>query len=180
MPYLAPPTEVVRESFLDAMAEFRAEGRGSQDDQTMIGRELRLFSSTWHTTDGFTAFVASLQAQADPTHPSARAWVPCTTWWWIDHTEYLGRIAVRHRLNDQLRLIGGHIGYDVRPTARGRGHATAMLRAVLPLARALGITPAALVTCDAGNLASRKVIERCGGTLQDHYQGTRRYWVPTT
>src|SRR5690242_3199976 len=82
--------------------------------------------------------------------------------WWVDGDEYLGRIAIRHRLTAQLRASGGHIGYDVRPSARRRGHATAMLRAALPVARALGVD-SALVTCDAGNVASRRVIERNGG-----------------
>lgn len=43
--------------------------------------------------------------------------------------EYLGRLAIRHRLTPRLRTLGGHIGYDIRPSARQRGHATAMLAA---------------------------------------------------
>jgi predicted acetyltransferase len=46
--------------------------------------------------------------------------------------------------------------------SRRRGHATAMLRQALPIARGLGIDRA-LVTCDVDNVASRKVIERNGG-----------------
>ena len=161
------------------MAEFRAEGRGTRDDHSMIGRELRVFSSTWHTPDGFAAYVASLRADADPDQPRPQGWVACTSWWWVNGTEYLGRIAVRHELTDRLREIGGHIGYDVRPTARCQGHATTMLRGVLPHARSLGITPSALITCDATNVASRKVIETNGGVLQDQHGGTCRFWVPT-
>ena len=41
--------------------------------------------------------------------------------------------------HDLLRR-GGHIGYDVRPSARRRGHATAMLAAALPLAAAWAST----------------------------------------
>ena len=40
-----------------------------------------------------------------------------------------------------------------------------MLTAALPVARALGIDPA-LLTCDAPNIASRKVIEANGGALK--------------
>lgn len=53
-----------------------------------------------------------------------------------------------------------------------------MLRAVLPLARDLGID-AALLTCDADNLASRRTIERNGGVLEDVRGQKQRYWVPT-
>ncbi len=104
--------------------------------------------------------------------------VPCTTWWWVDGPDYLGRIALRHRLTGGLRETGGHIGYDVRPSARRRGHATAMLRAVLPHARSLGIEQV-LVTCDTDNIGSRRVIESNGGVLEDERHGKLRFWVPT-
>lgn len=85
---------------------------------------------------------------------------------------------IRHRLTASLREIGGHIGYDIRPSARRHGHATAMLAAALPVARSLGIDRA-LLTCDADNLGSRKVIEANGGVLEDKSGDTVRYWVPT-
>jgi len=50
--------------------------------------------------------------------------------------------------------------------------------AVLPRAHDLGIDPA-LVTCDTGNLASRKVILASGGMLEDELHGVLRFWVPT-
>jgi predicted acetyltransferase len=52
-----------------------------------------------------------------------------------------------------------------------------MLAAALPVARSLGIDPA-LLTCDADNIASRKVIEANGGVLEDSRHGKLRYWVP--
>ena len=74
--------------------------------------------------------------------------------------------------------MGGHIGYDVRPSARRRGHATAMLRGALIVARGLGIE-SALVTCSVDNVGSRTVIERNGGVLEDERAGKLRFWVPT-
>jgi predicted acetyltransferase len=53
-----------------------------------------------------------------------------------------------------------------------------MLRAALPVARGLGIE-SALLTCDVTNVGSRKVIEGCGGVLEDERDGTLRFWVPT-
>lgn len=58
------------------------------------------------------------------------------------------------------------------------GHATAMLRASLPVARALGIS-SALLTCDVDNEGSRRVIERNGGVLEDRRGAKLRFWVPT-
>jgi predicted acetyltransferase len=178
MPQLLAPTTRVHASFLEAMAEFQAEGRGSPGDDTMVGREIRDNRATWHAPDAFAAYTASLRADALEETPRAAGWVPCTSLWWVDGDDYLGRLAIRHRLTEQLRNIGGHIGYDVRPTARRRGHATAMLRAALPLARGLGIGDV-LLTCQVDNAASRKVIEANGGRLDDERAGKLRFWVAT-
>jgi len=178
MPSLQPPTSEVRESFLAAMAEFAAERRGGPDDYTMIGYEIRTYSETWRTDEGFAAFVRSLRAGALEKTQRPEGWVLCTTWWWLGNDDCLGRIALRHRLTERLLREGGHIGYDVRPAARHRGHATAMLRAVLPEAAARGIS-SALVTCDVDNLASAKVIQANGGVLENELDGKLRFWVPT-
>lgn len=123
-------------------------------------------------------YVVWLTAQAREDAPRRAGYVPATTLWWVEDEEYLGRIAVRHRLTPSLRELGGHIGYDVRRSARRRGHATAMLRAVLPVARGLGIESALLI-CDVDNVASRKVIEHNGGVLEDQRGEKLRFWVPT-
>jgi predicted acetyltransferase len=123
----------------------------------------------------------SARTQIAHHRPRPEGRVPQTTLWWVSGDEYLGRISIRHpdRLTAHLREIGGHIGYDIRPSARQRGHATAMLAAALPVARSLGITRA-LLTSDEDNLASRKVIEANGGVLEDKSSGKVRYWVPAS
>nr|WP_255671798.1 GNAT family N-acetyltransferase [Glycomyces amatae] len=128
-----------------------------------------------HPGPWFARVLAFERALTDDPPPG---FVPSTTHWWAEGDAYLGRINIRHRLNDHLREVGGHIGYDVRPSARRRGHATAMLAAALPRAAALGIEKA-LVTCDTDNTASRKVIEHNGGVLEDRRGRKLRYWVPT-
>jgi predicted acetyltransferase len=178
MPELTAPDVRYQESFLQAMAELVAEGRGSPSDDSMIGYELRTFGDTWADPEHFKAYASALNAQARPETPRLPGRVACTTWWWVEDDEYLGRIALRHQLNENLLEVGGHIGYDVRPTARRRGHATAMLGAVLPIAHTMGIDPA-LVTCDVDNEASRRTIEHHGGVLEDERSGKLRYWVTT-
>jgi predicted acetyltransferase len=178
MPALVAPTPLVHASFLQAMTEFQAEGRGSDSDNTMIGRDTRDYASTWETPEGFAAYVETLLAAAREDTPRPDGLVPATTLWWIDGSTYLGRLAIRHRLTAFLLEQGGHIGYDVRPTARRRGHATAMLRAALPVAKELGLS-SVLVTCDSDNAASRKVIESAGGIFEDQRQDKLRFWVST-
>lgn len=169
----------VRESFLAAMKEFQAEGRGEVLDQSMIGRDIRSYGDSWTTPEGFIAYLADLHAEALEETPRASWLVPATTLWWMFGTEYFGRLAIRHRLTPLLLEAGGHIGYDVRPSARCQGHATAMLRAALPIAHSLGIDPA-LITCDDDNVASRRVIEVNGGVYEDQRGVKLRFWVPTS
>jgi predicted acetyltransferase len=178
MPELVLPPVEVHQSFVRAIEEFVAEGRGAADDDTMIGAEIREWHPGWITSDVFDEFVTQLRRQAEENAPRPAGFVPCTSYWWVEGHDYLGRLAIRHRLTDTLLERGGHIGYDVRPAARRRGHATAMLAAARPLANALGIDPA-LVTCDTTNHASRKVIEANGGILEDQRDGKLRYWMPT-
>jgi len=95
--------------------------------------------------------------------------------------DLVGRVSIRHELNDFLAEFGGHIGYAVRPQCRRRGHATEILRQALVIARGEGVERV-LVTCDDGNSASQHVIERCGGALEDvrladNGKRTRRYWI---
>ena len=131
----------------------------------MVGSDLAEWADRWVTDEGFAAYVDTVVRDREEDAPRRPTWVPCTTLWWVDGSTYLGRIAIRHRLTPSLREVGGHIGYDVRRSARRQGHATAMLAAALPVAAALGIDPA-LVTCDDTNVASRKVIEHNGGAAR--------------
>ncbi|HEY5629887.1 MAG TPA: GNAT family N-acetyltransferase [Candidatus Limnocylindrales bacterium] len=179
MPDLVAPDARLRRSFAAAMDEFRSEGRGSPDDRSVIGRYLRDHASAMESDGAFRAFVAGIRADRLEETPRPTGFVPDTELWWVEGDEFLGRIGIRHRLTPTLLEAGGHIGYDVRPSARRRGHATEMLRHALAVAHGLGIDPA-LVTCDLDNVGSRMVIERNGGVFEDQRAGKLRYWVPTT
>ena len=178
MAELVDPHVRYRESFGEAMDEFRAEGRGGPDDPTVIGWYVREHPEAWLDDGAFGAFVDEILAERleDPARPEFL--VPDTELWWVEGDEFLGRIAVRHRLTPALFERGGHIGYDVRPTARRRGHATAMLREALKVAADLSIERA-LITCHVTNIGSRRVIELNGGVLADENEGVLRFWAPT-
>jgi predicted acetyltransferase len=131
---------------------------------------------------GFAAYVAHLaeMARGEGLSPGL---VPETTYWLVrDGAEVLGASRLRHTLTPALEDVGGHIGYSIRPSARGQGYATLQLALTLERARALGLARV-LLTCDTANLASARVIERNGGVLasQGHsaITGTdvSRYWI---
>jgi predicted acetyltransferase len=177
-PTLSAPTARVRASFLAGMAQFRAEGRGQPDDNSVFGQQIRRYGWQWKTSEGFADYVSALLAEALPDTPRPDGIVASTDLWWISGSTFLGRVSIRHALTDRLRDSGGHIGYDVVPSARSQGHATAMLAAALHVAARLGVT-SALLTCVATNVASRRVIERNGGILDSADEHVLRFWIPT-
>jgi predicted acetyltransferase len=168
VPVLVPPTPSVHVSYLDAQAEFHAEGRNLEIDRAALANPTR-----------FARHIAQIEAESRRDSPRPARLVPQTTLWYIDDTEFIGELSIRHWLTEDLRRLGGHIGYEVRPSQRRRGHATDMLRQALPVAYDLGIDPA-LVTCDDTNIASRKVIEKNGGVPDDPIPPKLRYWIPTS
>ncbi|MFG2861308.1 GNAT family N-acetyltransferase [Streptomyces sioyaensis] len=173
-PQLITPTVDVHASFLAAMEEFRADGVEAVPHSNLAG-ELRTWAARWRSAEGFAAYVELTGAVAKDRREDGV--VAKTTRWWVADGSYLGRVTFRHSLTPSLLDYGGHIGYAVRPGARRRGHATAMLRAALPVAHhELGIDPV-LVTCDDTNTGSRKVIEACGGVFEDQRENKLRYWI---
>ncbi|GAB4097435.1 GNAT family N-acetyltransferase [Brachybacterium horti] len=170
---LVAPDPALFPSFRASMREWdgaHQDGAGIRDMASLLER------------DGFETWVAQLLAEeAEPAGPG---FVTCTYRWLVEDGEYLGSVALRHELNDFLARFGGHVGYGVRPSARGRGLATQALRGILPFARRRGVDEV-LVICDEQNPASRAVIERCGGRFEDAVQDDdgrtlRRYWIGTT
>ncbi|HET7328993.1 MAG TPA: GNAT family N-acetyltransferase [Nocardioidaceae bacterium] len=183
MPELVPPVARVRASFVDAVAQFRAEGQSSFAGTSTLPPVDDHPGEFWSEEEladpaVFERFVARLVAFADPATELPHGYVHNTQLWWVADDDYLGRLSIRHELTEPLLTWGGHIGYAVKPTARRQGHATAMLASALPIAHGLGIDPV-LVTCDTDHVASRRVIESAGGRYEDTRQGKLRYWVPT-
>lgn len=93
----------------------------------------------------------------------------------------IGMIDLRHHINHPvLGTWGGHCGYSVRPSERGKGYAKEMLRLNIRNAQKLGI-PKLLITCDAENRASEKTILANGGVFEKTIDvdgcTMKRYWI---
>ncbi|KXT72774.1 Acetyltransferase [Streptococcus sp. DD10] len=103
-------------------------------------------------------------------------WVPAIQLVGFEDGVAVGFLNLRLRLSDYLLHQGGHIGYSVRPSQRGKGFAKAMLEQSLLLSRGKNIHRT-LVTCHQDNPASRAVIIANGGVLEDVRDGVERYWI---
>ena len=95
----------------------------------------------------------------------------------------VGVIDLRHHINHPiLGTWGGHCGYSVRPSERGKGYATEMLRLNKLNAKEMGIHKM-LVTCTEGNIASEKTILANGGiyekTIDVDGDKMKRFWINT-
>jgi predicted acetyltransferase len=169
---LIAPTTRLHGSWLESYTEW---GRGVHQD----GAGLHPADDV-ETPVGFSTWIDELVREADTSVPAPEGRVHADYWWIVRGGTYLGAITLRHELNDFLLRTGGHIGYGIRPSARGQGIATWALRSVLPRASALGLEKV-LVTCNDANQASAQVIIKAGGVLEDvrpTERGlTRRYWI---
>ncbi len=109
--------------------------------------------------------------------------VPQSTYWLVnDSNRVVGIVRVRHRLNERLLQYGGHIGYYVRPSERGKGYGKEALRFGLERLRQRGVSRA-LLTVHPANKPSTLVVLANGGVPEG--QGTDpvsgevvdRYWI---
>lgn len=96
--------------------------------------------------------------------------------------QIIGRVSIRHELNDFLLRRGGHIGYSVAEAYRRKGYATALMQAGMNYCKTLGLAEI-LVTCDDENMPSWKIIEKFNARLENKIidevenKTIRRYWV---
>lgn len=91
-------------------------------------------------------------------------WVVSSTFIVVVNQRMIGMLDIRHTLNEFLSDYGGHIGYSVRPSERNKGYATAILRSRLEYCRKINLSEV-MLACYKDNLASSRVIQKCGGQL---------------
>ncbi|TSC58608.1 MAG: Acetyltransferase [Candidatus Peregrinibacteria bacterium Greene0416_19] len=94
-----------------------------------------------------------------------RGWIPATTYWLVDEGAFIGETTIRHELTEHLRNVGGQIGYWIRPVKRHQGYGRQILRLALQKAKELRLEKI-IITCDATNIGSRKIIESNGGVFE--------------
>ncbi|KKC99163.1 GNAT family N-acetyltransferase [Photobacterium halotolerans] len=127
------------------------------------------------------AYLLGLVAHSMETTELPNGYLPSTTYYCVSNSEILGAIRVRKGTNTKVENVIVHVGYETRPSARGKGVASFLLTWV----RDHVVVDSVIVTCSIENPASQKVIENCGGDYLGNYtdesEGTvRRYRLART
>ena len=161
---LRRPTIVDREAVLDMMVEF---------EQTQSAHD----GGFWDTENFvYEEWLESNQNQEMGIN-LPEGWVPSIQLVaFSEKGQAVGFLNLRLRLSNFLLEEGGHIGYSIRPSERGKGYAKETLRQGLQVAKEKNIKKA-LVTCSVNNPASRAVILANGGLIEDVRNGVERYWI---
>ncbi len=149
MPRIIKPCEQYLESYLEACKEYK---------------KLNLSSGSFHDPEQYDEWKSVIFDKYDCETKGInlpKGCVPSTTYWLVDDDKYIGSGNIRHELTDCLKQFGGHIGYCIRPECWNKGYGTAQLKMLLQEANKLGIGNA-LLTCDAKNIASARVMEKNG------------------
>ncbi len=172
---LIRPCVEYKESYLEALGEFHAEGR-------------YLYQDIHKLTDNFDGFIEALRTEKGYPHQPYQDWVepvPETIVWLIKDDLYIGTVDIRHRLNWHLEKWGGHVHFNIRPSMRGKGFGLKILKKSIPIVNYLGIDKA-LITVSPDNKTAIKVIESLNAEFEDETPATdrfpamRRYWLDCT
>ncbi len=166
LPELVRPSLKYKESFLEAVKEFTAAGEN-------------IYQHGKKPEEDFEQQLLRIQEREEAKDlPEDR--VPQTELWLVENDKFLGWAKIRHKLNKNLLVQGGHIGYSIRPSARNKGYGTKILEMALSAAKSFGVEKV-LVTCDDDNAGSARIIEKNGGVLEDKVETEgklkRRYWI---
>ncbi len=157
--------------------EYKLQITDMLDEWTACGEKIVPYAIRRVDYHDFDAWLASLDSGA-----KGPLGIPDSTFFCLDKTRnrMVGAVNIRHRLNDQLLLNGGHIGDGVRPSERGKGIGTRMITLALEECKKLGIRDV-LMVCDKENAASARTIQKNGGILENEVLADgvaeQRYWI---
>lgn len=167
--WLSKPDRTLQKTLTDYYFEYKKSGEVLYQD---------LYQGI---VENFEAYILKLQDQ-EKGRQLPEGWANTTTLYLLNGEEVLGSVRIRHDLtNDYISNFIGHIGYDVKPSARQKGVGSLLLRAGLDKARQLGLQKV-LVLCEKNNIASKAIIMKQGGIFEseiidDEGHCYLRFWI---
>lgn len=148
---------------------FEVPGIDRKEDAVEFINEFYKFKSNINGTGGLQRFLDNYEGwlnklQEDYTRIASEEKVPSKTYFLVRSSDdrIIGMINIRLALNERLRKFGGHIGYSIRPTERGKGYNKINLYLGLKVCQEYGIDNV-LMDADKNNPASWKTMEALGG-----------------
>jgi len=95
-------------------------------------------SSALHSYDSYAKWLADAESDLTTSKPG---WVCATIYLAMLGDMVVGMIQIRHELNEHLSQVGGHIGYSIAPSLRGRGYGSRQLALAARQGARDGISP---------------------------------------
>ncbi|MBU8902054.1 MAG: GNAT family N-acetyltransferase, partial [Victivallales bacterium] len=165
---LVKPSEINEKSFKDFIDEIKSTGED-------------LVPSSLNQKDmDFQTYITALNNQSIGKYIPDNL-VPASTYFLLDDENRIcGAVNIRHRLTENLKIEGGHIGYGIRPKARNQNYGTEILKLALEKVIDMGIRKV-LVTCCKENVNSARIIQKNSGVLDSEIEKDnkiiQRYWI---
>lgn len=148
---------------------FEIPSRNRKEDAIDYINEFYKYNSNINGTGGLQRYLDDYEGwlnklEEDYTRIPDEEKVPARTYFLIRSNDQriVGMINIRLVLNERLKKYGGHIGYSIRPTERGKGYNKINLYLGLKICREYGIQTV-FMDADKDNPASWKTMEALGG-----------------
>lgn len=173
--HLVKPDLIYYTQYNDMMAEWNESG--TQIAPWFLGQP-------FEKIEDFADFVQILDAYEHANQP--KEFCSTTSYFVLDENQRLiGAASLRHYLTVKGLEAWGHIGYGVRPDERKKGYGTQILQLMLTEAKRTHMYKI-LIGAHTSNVASCRVIEKCGGKLENIvndpdnvHETVSRYWIET-
>ena len=155
---------------------FETPGPGRKEDAFDYIREFHAYQSDINGTGGLNRFTDNYEGwleklELDYSREPNEEIVPARTFFLVRETDrrIVGMINIRLCLNERLSRYGGHMGYSIRPTERGKGYNKINLYLGLKVCNAHGIENV-FMDADLNNPASWRTMEALGGIrIREYY-----------
>lgn len=154
---------------------FEVPGPGRKADAIDYIREFQAYGSEINGAGGLHRYLDDYEGwleklKADYTREPSEEKVPARTYFLVREGDgrIVGMINIRLALNEKLRRYGGHIGFSIRPTERGKGYNKINLYLGLKVCARHGIGQV-LLDADLDNPASWRTMEALGGKRVREY-----------
>ncbi|MGL4722231.1 MAG: GNAT family N-acetyltransferase [Desulfovibrionaceae bacterium] len=149
---LQKPTLSYKDSFIDAVLEFKKENNTSfRSLREYLNYNIGAIQNDFYNT------VILPKEKLSKGEDLPQGWVPSQELWILENnSSFLGKIVIRTELPEDT--IAGHIGYTLKPSARGKGYMKILLPMALKSARELNISKV-LISAFTDNIPSIKSLE---------------------